>query len=68
MQGETMQVNSGALALNQVFALIIQPVGGFRFAYTKVSDETGEAVWRWPREAPAQPLVEARGQLLDVRA
>ena len=63
-----MQINVAALALNQAIALIIQPAEGHRFAYTKVSQETGEAVWRWPREMTTRPLVEARGQLLDVRA
>jgi hypothetical protein len=63
-----MQMNAAALALNQAFALYIEPAGEHRFAYIKVSEETGEAVWRWPREAPTSPLVEAMGQLLDVRA
>jgi hypothetical protein len=63
-----MQMNAAALALNQAFALYIEPVGEHRFAYTKVSEETGEAVWRWPREAPSRPLVDAVGQLLNVSA
>jgi hypothetical protein len=63
-----MQMNAAALALNQAFALIIKPAGEHRFAYAKVSEETGETVWRWPHEKPSSPLVEARGQLLDVSA
>jgi hypothetical protein len=62
-----MQINAAALALNQPVALLIEPVAAHRFAYTKVEEKTGEAVWRWPHETPSMPLVEARGQLLDVR-
>jgi hypothetical protein len=48
--------------------LLIQANGPHRFAYTKLSPETGEAVWRWPQQQTA-PLarVEPKGQMLDVK-
>lgn len=64
-----MSLELKASALNQSLALIIQAAGAHRFAYTKVSQETGEAVWRWPNEpTPSRQLVEALGQVVDVTA
>lgn len=45
---------------------IIEPAGAHRFAYIKRAQETGEELWRWPLEKPAERPLEAMGQLLDV--
>ena len=47
-------------------AFVIEPAGAHRFTYAKLERETGEEVWRWPREKPAAPAPTATGQLLDV--
>jgi hypothetical protein len=48
-------------------ALEITPVAPFDFSYTKVRLDTGEAVWRWPRETPAS-TPKAAGDLVDIVA
>lgn len=48
-------------------AFEITPVAPFGFSYTKVRLDTGEAVWRWPRETQSPPP-KARGDLVDIVA
>jgi hypothetical protein len=53
-------------SISAPISLRIEPIGAHKFAYTKVENETGETLWRWPREAPLSQRVEPLGQLLDV--
>jgi hypothetical protein len=55
-------------AMHQRLSLIVESAGAHKFAYTKIADATGDAVWRWPNEAPISQLIEAKGQLLNVTA
>jgi hypothetical protein len=47
-------------------AFVIEPRGTHKFAYAKVAPETGEQVWRWPREPSLARVIEAKGQFLDM--
>ena len=57
-----------ASIISQTMSLIIEPAGAHKFAYTRIREETGEAVWCWPNEKPISQLVEAQGQILDITA
>ena len=65
-----MSIEVKASALNQSLSLVIQTAGAHRFAYTKVSEATGEAVWRWPAEPAPKSLqpIEPRGQVVNIKA
>ena len=47
---------------------VISPNGTHRFAYSEVRSDTGETVWRWPKEPGPASRVEAKGQIVDVVA
>ncbi|MBC7770831.1 MAG: hypothetical protein H7124_18790 [Phycisphaerales bacterium] len=55
-------------AQTQQTSLLIEPAGAHKFAYTEVSRESGETLWRWPLEEPLSQRVQATGTLLDVSA
>lgn len=46
-------------------ALLIELAGVHRFTYKKVTQDTGEIVWRWPTEPSLFDKIQ--GQLLDIR-
>ncbi len=61
----SIAAQAGVMPNRPAIALEIKPIAPFDFSYTKVRLDTGEAIWRWPRDQPAENAI---GGIVDIKA